>query len=103
MATSDSKQTLTMDTQQLDVQHVQQLCKLMRHWILESTHAARSGHPTSAMSAVELLATLFFAGHFRFNLEVPAHPLNDRLIFSKGHASPIAIAIDGASKPSAGT
>jgi len=61
----------------------------MRYYILQMTTQAGSGHPTSSLSAVELMAGLFFGGIFRYDLENPRHPNNDRLIFSKGHASPL--------------
>jgi transketolase len=49
---------------------------------------AGSGHPTSSMSAADLAAVLL-AGHFRYDYDNPKSPANDRLIFSKGHASPL--------------
>src|SRR5215203_3138766 len=52
-----------------------------------SAHAG-SGHPTSSMSAADLAAVLL-AEHFRYDLDEPKSPANDRLIFSKGHASPL--------------
>lgn len=54
-----------------------------------SSSRAGSGHPTSSLSAVELMGTLLFGGFFRFDLKNKNNPLNDRLIFSKGHASPL--------------
>jgi transketolase len=47
-----------------------------------------SGHPTSSMSAADLAAVLL-ANHFRYDYDDPKSPANDRLIFSKGHASPL--------------
>jgi transketolase len=49
---------------------------------------AGSGHPTSSMSAADLAAVLL-AAHFRYDFEDPRNPANDRLVFSKGHASPL--------------
>ena len=49
---------------------------------------AGSGHPTSSMSAADLAAVLL-AEHFRYDFDEPKSPRNDRLIFSKGHASPL--------------
>ena len=66
-----------------------QLAKLIRYNILASSTAAGSGHPTSSLSAVELMTTLFFGGFFRYDIANPEQPNNDRLIFSKGHASPL--------------
>jgi transketolase len=54
--------------------------------------AAGSGHPTSAMSAAELMAVLV-DGYLRYDVDTPKSPANDRLIFSKGHASTLVYAI----------
>jgi transketolase len=53
--------------------------------------AAGSGHPTSSMSAADLIAVLL-ADHLRYDVAEPHDPSNDRLIFSKGHASPLLYA-----------
>ncbi|MBM7090786.1 transketolase [Streptomyces sp. NPDC014603] len=53
--------------------------------------AAGSGHPTSSMSAADVMAVLF-AHHFRYDFDRPGHPGNDRLVLSKGHASPLMYA-----------
>jgi transketolase len=54
--------------------------------------AAGSGHPTSSMSAAELMAVLV-DGYLRYDFEHPKSPANDRLVFSKGHASVLLYAI----------
>jgi transketolase len=54
--------------------------------------AAKSGHPTSAMSAADLLAVLV-DGYLRYDFSQPTSPANDRLVFSKGHASTLLYAI----------
>ena len=54
--------------------------------------AAKSGHPTSSMSAAELMAVLV-DGYLRFDFDDPKRPANDRLVFSKGHASTLLYAI----------
>jgi transketolase len=54
--------------------------------------AAKSGHPTSAMSAADLMAVLL-DGYLRYDYDTPKSPANDRLIFSKGHASTLVYAI----------
>ncbi len=71
------------------VTNLEELAKLIRYYILLSTTTAGSGHPTSSLSAVELVASLMFSGAFRYDITKPDHPNNDRLIFSKGHASPL--------------
>ncbi|WP_069760356.1 transketolase [Streptomyces sp. LUP47B] len=55
---------------------------------VRSAGAAGSGHPTSSMSAADLMAVLL-ANHFRYDFDRPDHPGNDRFVLSKGHASPL--------------
>jgi transketolase len=71
------------------VKHLEEIAKLLRYYILLSTTKAGSGHPTTCLSAVELMASLFFGGFFHFDADDPQNPNNDRLIFSKGHAAPL--------------
>ena len=52
--------------------------------------AAKSGHPTSSMSAADLAAVLV-DGYLRYDFDDPKSPANDRLVFSKGHASIAAL------------
>lgn len=77
----------------MNLLQLQDLSKLLRYYILLSTTFSQSGHPTSSLSAVELMATLLFGGNFRFDLDRPELETNDRLIFSKGHASPLFYAL----------
>ena len=55
---------------------------------IRSSSAAGSGHPTSSMSAADLIAVLL-ANHLHYDFDKPDDPRNDHLIFSKGHASPL--------------
>jgi transketolase len=59
---------------------------------IRCTTAAGSGHPTSSMSAADLMAVLL-AKYLRYDWSQPKHPNNDRLIFSKGHACPLLYAM----------
>jgi len=59
---------------------------------IRSTTEAGSGHPTSSMSAADLMAVLL-AKHLRYDWNAPQSLNNDRLIFSKGHASPLLYAM----------
>ena len=68
---------------------LKKIAQKIRYLILVSTTEAGSGHPTSSLSAVELMVALLFNGFFRFDLEHKEYKNNDRLIFSKGHASPL--------------
>ncbi|RPJ05994.1 MAG: transketolase, partial [Deltaproteobacteria bacterium] len=74
-------------------ENLKQLSTLIRYHILTMTTEAGSGHPTSSLSATELMACLLFGGIFRYDLDHPKSPNNDRLIFSKGHASPLFYAL----------
>lgn len=69
------------------------LARVIRRHCLVATTRAGSGHPTSSLSAADLLCALFFGGAFRYDLDAPDNPNNDRLIFSKGHASPLFYAL----------
>lgn len=87
------EETLNRDPNSVDIGHLEKLTRLIRYYILSATNQAGSGHPTSSLSAAELMAGLVFGGAFRFDAEHPEHPNNDRLIFSKGHASPLFYAL----------
>ncbi|OGE18899.1 transketolase [Candidatus Daviesbacteria bacterium RIFCSPHIGHO2_02_FULL_41_10] len=73
----------------MNINKLEKLIKLLRYYILVSTSKAGSGHPTSSLSAAELMGVLMFGGFFRFDFKNKENPFNDRLIFSKGHASPL--------------
>ena len=75
------------------IEELEKLAKLIRYYILKATTKAGSGHPTSSLSATELMSGLMFGGIFRFDADHTEHPNNDRLIFSKGHASPLFCAL----------
>jgi transketolase len=70
-------------------EELRKLATLVRYYSLTASTAAGSGHPTSSLSAADLMVGLMFGGTFRYDVENPEHPNNDRLIFSKGHASPL--------------
>jgi transketolase len=55
---------------------------------IRSSSAAGSGHPTSSMSAADLMAVLM-SKYLHYDFDAPEDPRNDHLIFSKGHASPL--------------
>ncbi|MFH1025355.1 MAG: transketolase, partial [Nitrospirota bacterium] len=77
----------------ITIENLAKIAKLIRYYIISSTTAAGSGHPTSSLSSADLMTALFFSGIFRFQADHPEHPNNDRLIFSKGHASPLFYAL----------
>ena len=59
---------------------------------IRSSTSAGSGHPTSSMSAADLLAVLV-GRHLRYDWDNPRDDHNDHLIFSKGHASPLLYSV----------
>jgi len=73
----------------MDLNQLRELARLVRYHILTSSTRAGSGHPSSSLSATELTTCLLFGGVFRYDPDRPELPNNDRLIFSKGHASPL--------------
>ena len=75
-----------------DINKLEELAKLVRYFILEMTTNAGSGHLTSSLSATDLMTALFFE-KLRFDIKNPQNPDNDRVIFSKGHASPLLYAL----------
>jgi transketolase len=75
-----------MTVQTLD--DVRELAQQLRVDSIRCSTAAGSGHPTSSMSAADLMAVLL-ARHLRYDWQRPQDPANDHLIFSKGHASPL--------------
>ena len=75
-----------------DIEKLEKLAKLVRYYILRMTTKAGSGHPTSSLSAADIMTALFFE-KLRFDVSNPQNPANDRVIFSKGHASPLLYAL----------
>src|SRR3990167_7705655 len=75
------------------MENLQKLAKLVCYFSLTMSSRAGSGHPTSSLSATDLMVSLMFGGYFKFDLKNPAYHNNDRLIFSKGHASPLYYAL----------
>ncbi len=71
---------------------IKKLSNRLRFDVLSMTTTAGSGHPTSSLSAVELMAMLYFK-YLRLDTDNPKNLSNDRVIFSKGHASPLLYAL----------
>jgi transketolase len=66
--------------------------KSIRQDILKMTTEAGSGHPSSSLSAVEIVTALYFDGILRHDPRNPHWPDRDRFILSKGHAAPVLYA-----------
>src|SRR5262247_865641 len=78
-----------MTTQEISM--LQTIASRLRVHSLRSTSEAGSGHPTSCLSAAELVSAIFFHS-MRFDPADPANPNNDRFVLSKGHAAPVLYA-----------
>jgi transketolase len=76
----------------LPFDQLQQMARTLRKHIIKSTTAAGSGHPSSSMSAVEMVTALYFGGFMRYDAKNPSAPERDRFILSKGHAVPVLYA-----------
>jgi transketolase len=74
------------------VERLRQIAAQLRVDSLRCSTAAGSGHPTSSLSAADLMAVLL-EGHLRWDLRHPNRANADHLIFSKGHASPLLYAM----------
>ena len=75
-----------------DVELWRELGQQFRVDSIRTAAAAKSGHPTSGMSAADLMAVLV-AKYLRYDFDRPDDPRNDKLVFSKGHASTLLYAI----------
>ncbi len=61
----------------------------IRELIIRITTEAGSGHPTSSLSATEVVTALYFGGFMKYDPKKPSDPDRDRFILSKGHACPV--------------
>jgi transketolase len=74
--------------QALSREQLHELAQQLRVDSVRAAAAAGSGHPTSSMSAADLMAVLL-ARYLRYDFSAPESAANDHLVFSKGHASPL--------------
>ena len=84
--------TVTETLATTDLEFARQLGQQLRVDSIRCSTAAGSGHPTSSMSAADLIAVLV-ARYLQYDWARPKDPNNDHLIFSKGHASPLYYAM----------
>ena len=74
-----------------DFELLKGIANQLRIHSITATTAAGSGHPTSCLSAADIVATLFFS-QMRYDAKNPHYYNNDRFILSKGHAAPLLYA-----------
>lgn len=70
---------------------LREIATRLRRDCIAMTSEAGSGHPTSCLSAADVVAVLF-SEVLRFDVAHPADPHNDRVVLSKGHAAPLLYA-----------
>ena len=73
------------------LEKIREKARLLRIHSMRTTTAAGSGHPTSCLSAAELVAATFFHA-MKFDPAKPNDTNGDRFVLSKGHAAPILYA-----------
>jgi transketolase len=73
-------------------EQLHELAQQLRVDSVRAAAAANSGHPTSSMSAADLMAVLL-TRYLRYDFSAPENAANDHLVFSKGHASPLLYAL----------
>ena len=84
--------TTTIEGPGTDLATLAELAAQLRVDSVRSSTSAGSGHPSSSMSAADILAVLL-AKHLRYDWDDPGSRANDHLIFSKGHASPLVYSV----------
>ena len=70
--------------------NLENIAKRLRIHSLRATSAAGSGHPSSCLSAADLVSALFFYA-MRIDPSKPEDTRNDRFVLSKGHAAPLLL------------
>jgi transketolase len=81
MAQASAEETINRE-------QLHELAQQLRVDSVRAAAAANSGHPTSSMSAADLMAVLL-TRYLRYDFSAPENTANDHLVFSKGHASPL--------------
>lgn len=75
--------------EKLDLAGLKTKANEIRKKIIKITTEAGSGHPTSSLSATEVVTALYFGGYMKHDPKNPKDPDRDRFILSKGHAVPV--------------
>jgi transketolase len=75
-----------------DAERWRELGQQLRVDSIRAAAVTSSGHPTSSMSAADLMAVLM-SKYLHYDFDRPDDPRNDHLVFSKGHASPLLYSI----------
>jgi transketolase N-terminal domain/subunit len=84
-----ARNLMVADVNKQTLDQLKDTAKAIRRLIIKITTEAGSGHPSSSLSAVEVVTALYFGGFLRHNIQNPRDPKRDRFILSKGHAVPV--------------
>ncbi len=76
-----------------EIEALTTLTKKLSKQVIEMTTQAGSGHPSSALSMIEILVALYFGGVMDHRPDQPDWPERDRFILSKGHGVPALYAV----------
>lgn len=73
----------------LGLEELKDKATAIRRKIIKITTEAGSGHPTSSLSATEVVTALYFGGFVKLDPKDPHAMDRDRFVLSKGHAVPV--------------
>lgn len=83
---------MSVSATKLSLDELKDKARTIRKHIINITTEAGSGHPSSSLSATEVVTALYFGGFLRLDPETPNDPNRDRFVLSKGHAVPVLYA-----------
>lgn len=83
---------MSVSAPQLSLNELKEKARTIRKLIIRITTEAASGHPSSSLSATDMVTALFFGGFLRLDPKSPDDPSRDRFVLSKGHAVPVLYA-----------
>ena len=73
--------------EQQNIAELKKIARIIRKHVIEMVYEAKSGHPGGSLSITDILTVLYFR-EMNIDPADPNNPERDRLIMSKGHASP---------------
>ncbi len=77
----------------MSIKELQETAWQLSRQIIEMTTEAGSGHPSSSLSAIDIMTALYFGGIMCYRPEEPDFAERDRFILSKGHGNPALYAV----------
>ena len=83
---------MAVSATKLSLDELKDKARTIRKLIIRMTTEAGSGHPSSSLSATDVVTALYFGGFLRLDPKQPDDPNRDRFVLSKGHACPVLYA-----------